>query len=37
MQQPSYLDTLLDALVVQVDILPEDADPIRDRSCYRLR
>ena len=30
MQQPSYLDTLLDALVPQLCVLPEDADPIRD-------
>jgi len=32
MQQPSYLDALLDGLVVQMGLLPEDADPIRDRA-----
>jgi hypothetical protein len=32
MQQPSYLDTLLDALVMQMHIVPEDAYPIRDRE-----
>lgn len=30
MQQPSYLDTLLDALVVQLNVLPKDAYPLRD-------
>lgn len=30
MQQPSYLDTLLDALVAQIGVLPENAHPIRD-------
>jgi hypothetical protein len=32
MQQPTYLDTLLDALVQQLRVLPEDADPIRDHN-----
>ena len=32
MQQPSYLDTLLDALVTQLGVIPQDADPIRDRD-----
>ncbi|HEX4050224.1 MAG TPA: hypothetical protein VHY19_05035 [Steroidobacteraceae bacterium] len=30
MQQPSYLDVLLDTLVTQLHVIPEDADPIRD-------
>ncbi len=32
MQQPSYLDTLLDALVEQLGVVPRDAYPIRDRD-----
>lgn len=32
MQQPTYLDTLLDALVTQLGILPECTHPIRDPS-----
>jgi len=32
MQQPSYLDTLLYALVTQLKVLPEGAYPIRDND-----
>jgi hypothetical protein len=34
MQQPSYLDTLLYSLVMELGVLPADAYPVRD--CEKL-
>jgi len=36
MQQPSYLDTLLYSLVMELGVLPADAYPVREREKLPL-